>query len=119
MGLCNLEMRLCDEGGSCDEHFGGACQSDVCQVVDCDARYCSPLQARCADCLADCDCAVEGAGMFCNDGDCRACEPGKIGLTQENGGAWEFYELCATGASAASLQAALRTIRQVTRQLIP
>jgi hypothetical protein len=109
-GLCNLELRRCGEDGGCDERIGGVCVADVCEVVDCDARYCSPLQGRCADCLADCDCAGDSAGMFCNVGQCHACDPGRIGLTQENGGAWEFYELCATGPSSASVQVALRAI---------
>lgn len=108
--LCHQELRACDSPEVCDRPIGGVCVHDACQVVDCDARYCSSLLERCANCLADCDCAGEGPGMFCDVKDCRACQPDKIALTQENGGAWEFYELCANGDSASVVQASLRAI---------
>ena len=110
MSLCNIEMRVCDEEGVCDRRSGGICVPDSCQDVDCDTRFCSSLASLCMNCLADCDCDEEGAGMFCDAGACHACDPAKISLTQENGGNWEFYELCATGPSAAAVQAALRTL---------
>lgn len=110
MYLCHHEMRLCTDEGTCEYPFGGVCSYDSCQNVDCGTPFCSSLKGLCVECLADCDCDGVGPGMFCDGVACRACDPAKIALTQENGGRWEFYELCASGASSSAVQAALRTI---------
>ncbi len=108
--ICNLEMRMCGQDGSCNEHIGGVCQVDTCQIDDCDSRFCSSLQFMCVNCLADCDCAQDGPGAFCDMGNCRVCNSEKIALTQENGGNWDFYELCVTGASPEFIEQALHAI---------
>ena len=107
VNICNPATRLCSSATDCTEP-SPACVPDLCAVMDCVAS-CSSLLGACYECLASCDCTVGTCDLSSHA--CTGCDTSKLGLTQDNPEAYEFFELCIPkGGGQDALTAELQAI---------